>query len=1156
MDRRDVHEDSYDAVVVGSGYGGSVAACRLSMAGIKVCLIEKGRRWEAEDFPTNSVQMLSAVRMDMRNWGLDFGRKDALFQVHIQGDSLTGVVCGLGGGSLVNAGVMVSTPARTRKNPKWPREWEKDWEACELSALEILKPQSLPVEFPSAAVMREIAEEIEDIRPDSIKLTVNFGGKDDQSSTGPQSFGSCLACGNCMSGCPYNAKNSIDKNYLARAIQFFVSFDILNLCFDRKDGCIVKTGCSVRFVVKNQDADYEELEKIYERKRRRWRVYFDEFEYVCADFVVLSAGVLGTTDILFQSQRRGLRLSERLGFGLSCNGNNVSYVVGSRAPLHASGLSKEQLSRVPFQDRPGPAISSSYTSSLGFTIQNGVLPIAYPSLVFKGISTYPSGYWFLHGLIDKVKHMMGLKATQSMVLNMMGYDEADGRVTLDENTEKICFTPPTDPLLPHKVQVLQRLTKRLGGILFMSRFRSSSVHLLGSCNAASNPSNGVCNPDGQVFDAEGPPVSVNHGLYVCDASLIPCPVGINPCLTIAAAAEHVSRHLVQEVHRYKNLMTPKLPLAQPMPFTGQQNSERIARVVNISPNSGLNEKLDSFADPANISTKMVTIRETLMGYVGGMPCAAYLTMRMNCKTLEHHEERDWIKDSILKGEVRGYVVIQGVEKDKLYIIDGKIQNLTDSVEVLCRYYLEGKKIMNPYLLAAYAWRESTTLNIRLKKLGRRDDNEMRESLHLMETLTDLQGELYFCLKDMTNTDYPFSISHEVKSGDGVTISCRQWKCNQNPWKFEGKMKPYPVLLINGHSQESFCLPTEPTDLVRRLIEEGYETWLLQPRLHPLHPSKNFTIEDIGKFDIPAVVGKILELHGSSVKLHVVAHCVGGLAIHIALMGGHISSTQIASLSCTNSSMFFKLTTSSLLKMRLPLIPLSMAILGKDTILTMFQNSEDSFRHRIIKYIARLIPRYERCTCDECEIFSGIFGNPFWHNNISDKMHYWLNKQILPRLPLSAFPHIRSICLSGFIVDSKGRDTYLMHPERMAVPTLYISGGRPLLVTPQTSLLAHQYMRLHQPGFHHKRLVLEGFGHSDLLIGEESPKKVFPHILSHIEMAQQGKGECNDMKQRNCREESLSWSNSREEYDGLEVLCCLFPLFVLLLMGYLYILLSI
>lgn len=82
-----------------------------------------------------------------------------------------------------------------------------------------------------------------------------------------------------------------------------------------------------------------------------------------------SAGVFGTTEILFRSQMRGLKVSEAIGCGFSCNGNAVAYLAGSPAPLNAYGLGKEQLRKKAFHERPGPSISSSYTTSLGFTIQ-------------------------------------------------------------------------------------------------------------------------------------------------------------------------------------------------------------------------------------------------------------------------------------------------------------------------------------------------------------------------------------------------------------------------------------------------------------------------------------------------------------------------------------------------------------------------------------------------------------------------------------------------------------------------------------------------------------------------------------------------------------------------------------------------------------------
>ena len=151
----------------------------------------------------------------------------------------------------------------------------------------------------------------------------------------------------------------------------------------------------------------------------------------------------------------------------------------------------------------------------------------------------------------------------------------------------------------------------------------------------------------------------------------------------------------------------------------------------------------------------------------------------------------------------------------------------------------------------------------------------------------------------------------------------------------------------------------------------------------------------------------------------------------------------------------------------------MAILGKNTVLPLLETSKSSLPHRLFKSITRLIPHYERCTCNECEVFSSVFGNTFWHENLSPGMHYWLNKENVTKLPMAALPHLRKICNAGNIVDSEGNNSFLIHLERMPLPTLYISGVRSLLVTPETSFLANKYMKLHQPGFRHERVVDAG-----------------------------------------------------------------------------------
>ncbi|KAF5939812.1 hypothetical protein HYC85_020979 [Camellia sinensis] len=579
--------------------------------------------------------------------------------------------------------------------------------------------QSVPIMYPNAKIMKGIVEEdgFKETSSHPLKLSVNFDIEEQSSnSTKFQEMGSCLACGNCLAGCPYNAKNSTDK----KIIWFLQS---------RQD-VPSNTQCQVQYVVQNPDYICEKVDKVSRKKRRHWHIYLNEVFYVASDFVILSGGVFGTTEILVQSQMRGLKLSERLGSGFSCNGNTVAYLAGSPAPLDAYALDKKQFAKIPFQERPGPSISSSYTSSWGFTIQSAVLPVAYPYLLFKGIFTYgwPSGYWFLHGIIDTVKHVLGMKYSNAMVFNAMGYDESDGKITFDKDTNRICFQPPLDHLLPRKIRVFQKITKKLGGILFMSRYQSASVHLLGGCNASSDPSQRVCNPN------------VHPGLYVCDASLIPCSLGINPCLSIATVAEHLSRNLVSDVLKYKS----------------DKGMVLVNNLGDPKPGSITSVKLDSD------QKSMVVVKETMRGYVGGMPCVACLKMKMNSRTWKESDIKSkltGLSHPLLRGKVRGYVLFSVLEYDKLHIVDGEVDlcevdertpytqymhyTLLLAASSGLRYILEGKKVMNPYLCGSSAWRETTTMNVTFNKVCM--DSSKEDMLNLKGKLSVSMIELLKCL---------------------------------------------------------------------------------------------------------------------------------------------------------------------------------------------------------------------------------------------------------------------------------------------------------------------------------------------------------------------------------------------------------------------------
>lgn len=283
-----------------------------------------------------------------------------------------------------------------------------------------------------------------------------------------------------------------------------------------------------------------------------------------------------------------------------------------------------------------------------------MLPAPYFDVLLRGIITFgwPPGYGILYGLADKLKYILGLKNSQGMILNVMGYDESDGKITFEKDTNKISFQPPEDTLLPRKIKAFQKLSKKLGGVLYMSKYRSTSVHLLGGCNASKDPSLGVCNTNGQVFDTNFHD-TVHAGLYVCDASLIPCSVGINPCLTIAAASEHVSKHLVHDILKYKNL-----------------NGER-------KKDTTLHQTLDSAGTETSNGSRnsSIVFTETMRGHVGGMPVTAHLKIKMNSYTSKDYDRMNVnIKEArpLLGGRVGGYVVCTTIETDKLHVIDGEV----------------------------------------------------------------------------------------------------------------------------------------------------------------------------------------------------------------------------------------------------------------------------------------------------------------------------------------------------------------------------------------------------------------------------------------------------------------------------------------------------
>jgi cholesterol oxidase len=526
--------DRYDVIVVGSGYGGGVAASRLSRAGKSVAVLERGREVLTGSFPSRFSDLKNEMQVTGKR--LRTGPTSALFDVRLGEDMHVLVGCGLGGGSLINAGVALRPDARVFADERWPGQITQDGLLDEgfRRAKLWLNPQSDPraggftkyrtLEAAGAALGYDIVAPAITV---SFDANVNVAGIEQPG---------CTRCGDCCSGCNVGAKNSVALTYLPDAV---------------RHGAELYTHAGVRHLAKTADGDWE----VHVRRLDAGDGTSPDM-VLRAAMVVLGAGTLGTTEILLRSRAMGLPLSDRVGERFSANGDIIAFGYGAREPVNAVGVgypAKLEGAEVGAAVSGQLEIDDAANLANELRVQEGVLPSALAPVL--PVLFIPNGR-LLGALQSLVNGVYKGPFAKLQTFFAVSHDSASGRFVLDDDRLTLVWPNAKDePVYARLDAMLSAVVKESGGSYVKNPLagtvmghQPATAHPLGGAGMGRERSDGVVNHKGQVFAAGSRcgPTAVHEGLYIVDGAVIPRSIGVNPLFTITALAERSLLHMAQD----------------------------------------------------------------------------------------------------------------------------------------------------------------------------------------------------------------------------------------------------------------------------------------------------------------------------------------------------------------------------------------------------------------------------------------------------------------------------------------------------------------------------------------------------------------------------------------------------------------------------------
>ncbi len=529
-----MNEKTYDYIIIGSGFGGSVSAMRLSEKGYSVLVIEKGKRWKSNEFPKTDWNLPKYLWVPLLKW---FGFQKLTFfkEVFV----ISGV--GVGGGSLVYANTLMLPKDKFYTNKIWSHI--KDWKT-------VLAPYFKTAQFMLGSVqykkdnaedlvLKEVAEEMGYGHSyNSVDgVGVYFGDTKKEvdpyfKGLGPLRKG-CIECAACMTGCRHEAKNTLDKNYLWFAENMFGAAVLPETLVTKiehiKGEYLIHTESSTSWFSKNK--------KVYRSKG-----------------LVVAGGVLGTMDLLLKQkyQTKTLpNLSDKLGENILTNSEMLSGVGGADRKLN-NGIA---ISRIFSPDEHTQIELCKFPDGSGammhlgtYAVDDGTPGVRTAKLIGKLIK---NPFTFLRLFFTKAP------ADKGIIFLIMQTLENSMRIKLKRGIFGSSISmvndshQPIPTYIPIGQEALYRYAKKVNGIAMnglteVTLGLASTAHILGGCPMGRTTEEGVVD---DFFRVHG-----YNNMYILDGSIMPCNLGVNPSLTITALSEYAMANIpVKENSSVKTL---------------------------------------------------------------------------------------------------------------------------------------------------------------------------------------------------------------------------------------------------------------------------------------------------------------------------------------------------------------------------------------------------------------------------------------------------------------------------------------------------------------------------------------------------------------------------------------------------------------------------